>query len=183
MGRKKRRAEWRPARGRHKVLLPAVLLTVACLSADAHSSQQPSAAVRLDPIQGIADAFKTYQVVMLPGGHGSKPFHDLLLSLARDRRIQAVVNDIVVEFRSSRYQDLIDRFQAAMRSQGGAQTRLADTTIPGVTNDGPYVEPFDREMAGQSTHRFRKKGDGRRVLIVATERVSDFHMGNHVPNR
>jgi hypothetical protein len=103
--------------------------------------------VRLDPIEGIADAFKSHQIVMLPGGHGSKPFHDLLLSLARDARIQAVVNDIVVEFGSSRYQDLIDRFMRGDEISDAALRQVGqNTTVPGVTHDGPYVEEFYRTV-------------------------------------
>ena len=128
-------------------MFTVVLLTVAGMSAGAYSSPQAVAAVRLDPIEGIADAFKTHQVVMLPGGHGSKPFHDLLLSLARDQRIQGVVNDIVVEFGSSRYQDLMDRFMRGDEIPDAALKQVwQNTTIPGVTNDGPYVEEFYRTM-------------------------------------
>jgi hypothetical protein len=131
----------------HHLLLLVALPIAACLSVAAHSSQQSVAAVRLDPIEGIVDAFRSHQVVMLPGGHGSKPFHDLLLSLARDTRIQAVVNDIVVEFGSSRYQDLIDRFLRGDDIPDVALRQVwQNTTIPGVTNDGPYVEEFYRTM-------------------------------------
>lgn len=143
----RRRELRRPARDQRNTLLPVVLLLGAGLTAGADSSQAPVAPVRLDPIEGIADAFKSHQVVMLPGGHGSKPFHDLLLSLARDTRIQAVVNDIVVEFGSSRYQDLIDRFMRGDEIPDAALRQVwQNTTIPGVTHDGPYVEEFYRTV-------------------------------------
>jgi hypothetical protein len=142
-----RRELRRATHGRRNILLPVVLLMAACHVGSAHSSQQPVAPVRLDPIEGIADAFKSHHVVMLPGGHGSKPFHDLLLSLARDSRIQAVVNDIVVEFGSSRYQDLIDRFMRGDEISDAALRQVwQNTTIPGVTHDGPYVEEFYRTL-------------------------------------
>jgi hypothetical protein len=57
------------------------------------------------------------------------------------------VNDIVVEFGSSRYQDLMDRFMRGDESPDAALRQVwQNTTIPGVTNDGPYVEEFYREM-------------------------------------
>ena len=141
----RRRELRRPARDRHNILLPVLVIMTACLAVSAHSRQPPTPAVRLDPIEGIADAFRSHQVVMLPGGHGSKPFHDLLLALARDSRIQAVVNDIVVEFGSSRYQDLMDRFVRGDEVSDAALRRVwQNTTVPGVTNDGPYVEEFYR---------------------------------------
>jgi len=143
----RRRERRRPTGGRRHTLLPILLLIVAWPAGSGLSSQPPVAAVKLDPIEGIAGAFRSHQVVMLPGGHGSKPFHDLLLSLARDPRIQAVVNDIVVEFGSSRYQDLIDRFMRGDEISDAALRQVwQNTTIPGVTHDGPYVEEFYRTV-------------------------------------
>jgi hypothetical protein len=134
-------------RRRPSVLVAVVLLIAVWLPSGAHSRQPLPPAVRLDPIEGIADAFTSHQVVMLPGGHGSKRFHDLLLSLARAPRIQAVVNDIVVEFGSARYQDLVDRYMRGDQIPYATLKRTwQDTTVPGVTNDGPYVEEFYRTM-------------------------------------
>jgi hypothetical protein len=69
----------------------AIALIVVRVSTGLCANPQPTQAPasRLDPIDGVVDAFLTHQVVMLPGGHGSKPFHDLVLSLLRDQRIQA----------------------------------------------------------------------------------------------
>lgn len=103
----------------------------------------PRPAVRIDPLDGIVEAFKTHQVVMLPGGHGSRMFHDLLLAILRDPRVQGTVADVVVEFGSSRYQDLIDRYVRGDALEASAIRRAwQDTTNPGVANDGPYVEEF-----------------------------------------
>jgi len=77
----RRRELRRHTGGRRNILLPVVLV----LAAGAQSSQQPVAAVRLDPIEGIADAFESHQTVMLPGGHGSKPFHDRHLPMSHGR--------------------------------------------------------------------------------------------------
>ena len=123
--------------------MSAILAAFALVSA----GQALKPAVRVDPIDGIVEAFKTHQVVMLPGGHGGKQGYDLLLAIVRDPRIQGTVTDIVVEFGSSRYQDVIDRF---MRGDAIPDATLRhvwqDTTIPGVTNDGPYVEEFYRAI-------------------------------------
>jgi hypothetical protein len=86
--------------------LAALLAAFALLNA----GQALTPAVRVDPIDAIVEAFRTHQVVMLRGGHGSRPGYDLLLAIVREPRIQGTVTDIVVEFGSSRYQDLIDRF-------------------------------------------------------------------------
>ena len=129
---------------RRNILLPLILAATAI---DATAQGQPRPAVRLDPVDGIVEAFKTHQVVMLPGGHGSRLFHDLLLSLARDPRLQGTLTDIVVEFGSSRYQDLIDRF---MRGEEIPDKTLRqvwqNTVMAGAVNDGPYVEEFYRAI-------------------------------------
>ena len=130
--------------GRRNILLPLIL---AAAAVDAAAQPQPRPAVRIDPVDGIVEAFKTHHVVMLPGGHGSKQFHDLLLAVARDSRLQGTLTDIVVEFGSSRYQDLIDRF---VRGDDVAEKALRhvwqNTTNAGVASDGPYVEEFYRAM-------------------------------------
>jgi len=72
--------------------------------------QTPRPAVPLDPVDAILDAFKTHQIVTLPGGHAGNELHALLLKVIRDPRFPALVNDVVVEFGSARYQDLMDRF-------------------------------------------------------------------------
>jgi hypothetical protein len=90
---------------------PALIVALLIIAAPIGAvSQTPKPAVRIDPIDGIVEAFKTHRVVMLPGGHGSKLSHDLLVAILRDPRIQGTVTDVVVEFGSSRHQDLIDRF-------------------------------------------------------------------------
>ena len=129
------------------MLLPILLLIAAAPSNNGESGQQLPPAVRQDPIEGIVEAFRSHQVVMLPGGHGSKPFHDLLLAIARDTRLHGVLTDIVVEFGSSRYQDLVDRYMRGDQIPYPVLKQVwQNTTIPGVTNDGPYVEEFYREM-------------------------------------
>jgi hypothetical protein len=101
---------------------------------------------------------------MLPGGHGSKPAHDLLIRILRDPRIQGIATDIVVEFGTSRYQDMIDRYMRGDEIPFSALKHAwQDTVIRGVTNDGPYVEDFYRSVrainAGlRAEKRFRVLG-------------------------
>src|SRR3954452_8766589 len=68
------------------------------------------AAVPEEPITAIVEAFRKYPIVALGDNHGSAQAHAFRLSLVRDPRFAAVVNDIVVEFGNARYQSLMDRF-------------------------------------------------------------------------
>lgn len=81
------------------------------------------------------------------GPHGNEQGHAFRLALIRDRRFAASVNDIVVEFGSARYQDLMDRFV-----NGGdvpaQELRRAwqDTTVTTAVWDRPIYEEFFRAV-------------------------------------
>src|SRR5579859_807861 len=64
-------------------------------------------AVPVEPITAIIDAFHSHSIVAIGDDHGNEQIHAFRLSLIRDPRFAATVNDIVVEFGSARYQDLI----------------------------------------------------------------------------
>ena len=63
-------------------------------------------------IPGILKAFESFEVVGIPAAHGEKDIDDLILSLVRDPRFAASVNDIVVECGNLRYQPILDRYIA-----------------------------------------------------------------------
>src|SRR3954453_18619525 len=67
-----------------------------------------------DPVTTIVDAFRTHRVVALGNVEfrGNEQSHAFQLALIRDPRFSKVVNDIIVEFGSRRYQAVIDRFIA-----------------------------------------------------------------------
>jgi hypothetical protein len=90
------------------LVICAALAALLCTSA---RSEATKPAVPLDPIDGILAAFKTHQVVTLgEGGHNNEQAHALRMALIRDPRFTKVVNDIVVEFGNSRYQEVMDRY-------------------------------------------------------------------------
>ena len=102
----------------------------------------------VDAISGILDAFRTHQIVALGEGiHGNNQSHAVRLALIRDPRFATVVNDIVVEFGSSRHQAVMDRFVS-----GGevpyAELRKAwqDTTTQHPGWDLPIYEEFFRAV-------------------------------------
>lgn len=63
-------------------------------------------------IPAILKAFDTFEVVAMPAAHGEKDIDDLILSLIRDPRFPASVNDVVVECGNVRYQPILDRYIA-----------------------------------------------------------------------
>jgi len=90
--------------------LTRVMLVLISSAALALAQSTPRPATPVEPIGGILDAFKTHSIVVLGDEHGSEQGHAFRLRLIRDPRFSSVVNDIVVEFGSARYQDMMDRF-------------------------------------------------------------------------
>jgi hypothetical protein len=87
-------------------MLAASCLTLAVPTRGTpQSAPPPRPATLQDAITAILDAFRSFRVVSFPGGHTDKNESQALLrALVTDPRFGATVNDIVVEFGSSRYQ-------------------------------------------------------------------------------
>ena len=101
-------------------------------------------AVPLQAIPAILDLFKDHQVVGLgEGPHGNLEGHAFRLKLIRDPRFPTIVNDILVESGTARYQDVMDRF---IRGENVPRQELRraweDTTNPGTNWDKPMYEEF-----------------------------------------
>ena len=87
-----------------------VVLLIAHAPARAMQNAPRQPATPVDPITTIVEAFRTHNVVTLTDPHGNVQVQAFLLSLVRDPRLPDVVNDIVIETASARYQDAIDRY-------------------------------------------------------------------------
>ena len=95
-------------------LLPlgiAALLLLASRQGNG-AGQEPAAgpAVPRAAIAAIVDAYRQYRIVGIGDAHGNQLGEAFQLALIRDPSFRAVVNDVIVEFGNSRYQDLADRF-------------------------------------------------------------------------
>ena len=92
-------------------LLFAGMLMASMVPAAKAQNVPPSPAVPLEPVAAIVDAFRTHSVVAVSeAGHGEEWGYTFLISLIRNPKLVAVLNDIVIENGSARYQDLADRF-------------------------------------------------------------------------
>jgi hypothetical protein len=121
-------------------------------------------AVPVDAVTGILDAFKSYPVVALGEMHGSEQGHAFHLALLRDPRFAATVDDILVEFGSGRYQDLIDSFVTGEDvSEESLRHVWQDTTVPGPVWDAPIYADFFRAV--RSVNRALPANHRLRVLL------------------
>lgn len=118
---------------------------LACVSTHAQDAVDAGPAVALDPIDGIVDAFGSHRVVAMTEGvgHGHEQGHAFLRTLIRDARLAGVVDDIVVEWGNSLYQDVIDRFT---RGEDVPYSELRkvweNTTQRNPVWDGPVFRAF-----------------------------------------
>jgi hypothetical protein len=110
------------------------------------TSRKPT--VRLDPLSVILDAFASYPVVALgEGAHGNEQGHAFRLALIRDPRFAALVNDIVIESGSARYQDFIDRFVRGEDAPEEALRAARENTVtPTPAWDRPMYEEIFRAV-------------------------------------
>jgi hypothetical protein len=101
----------------------------------------------LDAIATIVDAFHTHAVVGLEEEHTDARSSAFRLSLIRDPRFATIVNDIVVEFGNSLYQDVVDQFITGEPVEDGRLKRVwQDTTQAQTIWDRPIYEAFFRAV-------------------------------------
>lgn len=114
----------------------------------------------------IAQAFKTHQIVAIGNVEfrGNEQSHKFQLALIRDPRIAAVLNDVVVEFGSARYQEVIDQF---IRGEDVPEESLRriwqNTTQIEYEWDLPIYEDFFRAV--RAVNASLPRGRQLRVLL------------------
>jgi hypothetical protein len=115
----------------------------------------PRAAVPVDPVTAILDAFDAYQIVALgEGNHGNLQGHAFRLALIQHPRFAETVNDIVVEFGNARFQPLMDRFVGGDEVPPASLRRIwQDTTQPFTTWDSPIYEELFQAVRTVNSNR------------------------------
>jgi hypothetical protein len=105
-------------------------------------------AVAREEVNAILDAFQEHDIIALAEGeHRNQQSASFRLALIRDPRFPAVVNDVVVESGSARYQDTIDRFvRGETVSDADLRHVWQDTTQSSATWDVPLYEEFFRAV-------------------------------------
>jgi hypothetical protein len=120
--------------------------------------------VPLDAIATIVEAFRTHPIVAIDEEHGDERSHAFRVSLVRDARFPPDVNDIVVEFGNSRFQNLADRFVMGEPVSADELKRIwQDTTQAHAIWDRPIYEDFLRTVRSVNAALPRERR--RRVLL------------------
>jgi hypothetical protein len=146
-------------------MLAASYLTLAVPTRGTAQSAPPRPATPEDAITAILDAFRSFRVVSFPGGHTDpNESQALLRALVADPRFGATVNDIVVEFGSSRYQDVMDRYvRGEDVPESTVQRAWLDAVQPGISLDNQNTAAFFRAV--REANAKRPAAEKTRVLL------------------
>jgi len=127
-----------------RVFDPLVLVAITVVPALPQHSVSTQLAAPTEPVAAIVDAFRSHSVVAIMAGHGETRGYAFGLSLVHDPRFVAVVNDIVIEEGSARYQDIADRFVRGGQVTDESLSQVwRNTTQPSLGLDGPWRAFFN----------------------------------------
>ncbi|MGH8239764.1 MAG: hypothetical protein ACREXP_22515, partial [Steroidobacteraceae bacterium] len=127
-----------------KALLSGLLICFAAGLLPEKAASQ-SEAVPANATVGILEAFRAHRLVAI--GHHDDESQAFLRTLIGDDRLSATVNDIVVEFGSARYQELMDRYQRGERVPARELEQVwQNVTGPNGSFDVPAIEQFFRAV-------------------------------------
>ena len=113
-------------------------------------------------VDAIVRAFQTYPLVAIAESHRNQQVHDFIVSLVSDPHFLQQVDDVVVEFGSARYQDVIDRYTAGEAVPRAELRRAWRDTVNILVWDAPVYERFFRIVRSVNQHRPRRL----RVLLA-----------------
>ena len=133
--------------GLHTRLLATLLLMTLGTGGAAAGQVRLRPATPLEPIAAIFVALERHEIIAIGDPHGNEQAHEFWLSLIRDPRFAAAVDDIAVEWGNALYQDLIDRFiNGDDVSEAELRQVWWNTTHPGQGYDRPITEAFFRAV-------------------------------------
>lgn len=150
------------SRARFLTLLAVAAVLPAAVGAQALPRR---ANVPLDAATTIVEAFRTHSIVALgEGAHGNEQGHAFRLALVRDPQFQAVVDDIVIESGTARYQDVVDRFVRGDDVPIEALRHAWEDTVSTTAGwERPIYEAFIRAV--RDVNRARRDGRILRILL------------------
>lgn len=148
-----------------------ILLTTT-MAAGGKGGAELRDAVPREPVDAILAAFQSHPLVALGDDHGNEQIHAFRLALIREPRFAATVNDIVVEFGSAQYQDVMDRFVEGADVPGEILRQAwRNTTQPDYEWDLPIYEQFFRAVRSVNTGL----SPARRLRVLLGDPPIDWH--------
>jgi hypothetical protein len=132
-------------------VLGFVMLAVGAMAvavADADAQARVAAGLKpIEPVRAIIEAFESHDIIALDEGrHGNEQAHELRLKLIRHPSFARKVNDIVVEFGSALYQDMMDRYVRGEDVPADELRHAWQDTTQFAVWDVPIYEDFFRAV-------------------------------------
>lgn len=133
-------------------LLAFLTMTLVC-----QAQQEPS----LQPATpAVLQAFRSHSIVMLGENHGNKQEYDWLRSLVATPEFADRVDDIVMEFGNSRYQQSVDRYVSGgdvplEEVQGAWLNTVASVGPPSPVYESLYRAVREANMKRKGKHQIR----------------------------
>jgi C-terminal processing protease CtpA/Prc len=120
----------------------------------------------------VVNALKSKWVVAIGENHAHVEFHEALRNILSDPKVQSLVNDIVVEFGNSLYQDSVDRYVGGEEVPFDSIKLAWRNTIvsPNTVWDSPVYEQFFKHVRTVNKNRT----DGRSYRIVLADTPVDW---------
>jgi hypothetical protein len=131
--------------------------------------QRPTTpAIPLNADKAILDTFDGHDIVALTDPHGNTAVQTFLLSLIRERRFVDVVDDLVLETASARYQDVLDRFVRGEDVDKESLRRVwEEHTVPNSLGT-------EAEQLITAVRQVNAASDGRKLRVIAGDPPIDW---------
>ena len=116
--------------------------------------------------QVVTKALATHWIIALGENHRHLELHQQIGQLLADPKVQALVDDIVVEFGNSRYQEAVDRYISGENVAFDTVQPAFRNTIssPGTVWDSPVYADFFKQV--RKLNQQRKDGKKYRVVLA-----------------
>jgi hypothetical protein len=115
-------------------------------------------------VPAIVQTFKNHRLVAIGEMHRNQQVHDLIVALLGDREFLPDGGDVVVEWGSSQYQTMMDRYVAGERVPREHLVHAWRDTVNILVWDAPVYERLFRTV--RSVNRSRHSGGRLRVLLA-----------------
>ena len=117
-----------------------------------------------DAIGAVTSALATHRLVAIGEMHRNQQVHDFIVSLVRDPRFLPKGGDVVVEFGSARYQDVMDRYVSGDSVDSKTLSKVWRETVNILVWDAPVYERFFAVV--RDVNRTRSPANRLRVIVA-----------------
>lgn len=125
-------------------------------------------------VEAILGEFGRHPLVAIGEAHRNQQVHDFIVTLVSDPRFSQVVDDVVVEFGTSRHQNIIDRYVAGEMVPPQELRLVWRDTVNILVWDAPVYQRFF-----QTIRTVNRRSQGRRLRVWLADPPVDWDHIRH----